>query len=263
MFKKKSLAVVALISFLSVAALYAAKETKTVQKDIDFISGGKISVSTVNGSIKINTWAKSSVQVFADITVKSSSMRYTKEMMDRVKINVNKIDNRLEISADYPKKNGNFFDWIFGKRVNVSVCFRITLPQKSGLKLRTVNGGITVENVDGSVRMESTNGRLRGEDLTGGLYAKTVNGSINVIVNPKSDNSGITLKSVNGGIKLSMPEGVKATLSASTVNGSIGSDFDVTISGKYASKKARGEINGGGARVSISTVNGGISIRKE
>ncbi len=263
MLNRRNLTVIVLLAFLSVSALYAAKETKTVKKDVDFISDGKVSVSTVNGNIEIDTWNKPSVQVYADITVKSSSIHYANEIMDRVKINVDRVDDRLVVSADYPRKNSNFFDWIFGKRVNVSVSFRVTVPIRSNLKLKTVNGGIAAHKVEGSVRMESTNGGLKGEDLTGDLYAKTVNGSIRIIADPKPDNGEITLKSVNGGIMLYMPEDVKATLDASSVNGGIRSDFDISISGKYSSKKAHGSINGGGVRVRISTVNGGISIRKE
>ena len=84
-------------------------------------------------------------------------------------------------------------------------------------------------------------------------------------------------QAVNGGVSLRMPGDSKVDLAARCVNGGISLEgLDVKVSGESMSnpnefeqhvegaKKFRrrldGQLNGGGARVSLETVNGGVKI---
>jgi len=252
-----------LLALFCVSGVYAARKEKTVKKEVDFISGGAVSVKTVNGSIDVQSWNRKSVSVVADIRVKAKSMQRAEEMMSRVKINVDKNGDRLYITADYPKRHNGLLDWVFGKSVSVSVSFDVNVPEKCDLRLRTTNGSIEAEDIVGDTQIESTNGAVQCSGLRGSVYGHTVNGGLRIHAVPENDSDEVELETVNGAIKLVLPADVRAYVDASTVNGGISSDFDIKVTGKFNNKRARGRINGGGSDIQISTVNGGISIRKD
>jgi DUF4097 and DUF4098 domain-containing protein YvlB len=61
---------------------------------------------------------------------------------------------------------------------------------------------------------------------------------------------------------VSMPEGLSATVRASTVNGDISTDFPLTVTGKIARRKLEGTVGSGGRLLEMKTVNGGIELKK-
>lgn len=69
----------------------------------------------------------------------------------------------------------------------------------------------------------------------------------------------VSANTVNGAVRV---DGVSGQIKASTVNGSINTEFPLTITGRLGPKHARGTINGGGERISISTVNGSVRLRR-
>ena len=46
------------------------------------------------------------------------------------------------------------------------------------------------------------------------------------------------------------------------MNGDIETDFPLTVTGKISRRKLEGTIGGGGRLLELSTVNGGIELRK-
>ena len=55
---------------------------------------------------------------------------------------------------------------------------------------------------------------------------------------------------------------IRADLSARTTNGSVQTDFPVTVQGTFRKNRLEGELNGGGASIELRTTNGGIRIRE-
>ncbi|MGH9720087.1 MAG: hypothetical protein ACRD8O_07730, partial [Bryobacteraceae bacterium] len=71
----------------------------------------------------------------------------------------------------------------------------------------------------------------------------------------------VSLDSVNGSIEISMPIDTGAELEASTVHGGIHNDFGAPRSrDQLVGSSLNGRIGGGGARIRLKTVNGGIRI---
>ncbi len=64
-----------------------------------------------------------------------------------------------------------------------------------------------------------------------------------------------------GSVSLALPEGTNADLHARTVNGSIRTDFPLTVRGKIG-KRVEGKLGEGGFKMNLSTVNGSIRILK-
>jgi DUF4097 and DUF4098 domain-containing protein YvlB len=59
-----------------------------------------------------------------------------------------------------------------------------------------------------------------------------------------------------------MPDALSAEVNASTVNGSITSDFPITMTGTFDRRHLSGIVGGGGHKMTLSTVNGSIKLLK-
>ncbi|HET9387459.1 MAG TPA: DUF4097 family beta strand repeat-containing protein, partial [Gemmatimonadales bacterium] len=106
--------------------------------------------------------------------------------------------------------------------------------------------------VNGSVRVTTT----------GLAEASTVNGSVYVEMGRADWADELEFTTVNGKITLIMPSQLSTEVHASTVNGEIESDYPVLVTGKFGPRRMNGKIGNGGRSLSLSTVNGGIRLRK-
>ena len=71
------------------------------------------------------------------------------------------------------------------------------------------------------------------------------------------------MATVNGSITLTLPPDLNTDVKATTVNGDISSDFPMTISGRVSRRKVEGTIGGGGRLLSLDSVNGSITLKRE
>ncbi len=126
----------------------------------------------------------------------------------------------------------------------------------------TVNGGVAVKNVSGPVRASSVNGGVDVGTAMGPVTATTVNGSVKARMSSLSGTDEMRFSTVNGSVTISVPAQFDANIRFDTVHGSIGSDFPITLSGRFGPKHASGTIGKGGREIRVSTVNGGIELRK-
>ncbi|MBN2007941.1 DUF4097 family beta strand repeat protein [candidate division KSB1 bacterium] len=245
----------------SLSLANAVTITDTYHKTVDFTNNGDVSVRSTNGKIEVTSWNRSDVEINAEIKVKAGSHRKAEKLLERVEMIVERSGDQLRIDADYPKKsNTGFLDWIFGDNANVTINYTIKVPEETNLNLKSVNGRVMVEDVNGNAELSTVNGGIDAEALKGSVDAHTVNGAVKIKVKSLDRRDNIMLKTTNGSVKLGLPENVSADVEASTVNGSIRTDFPLTIQGKYARHHLDGEINGGGGKIKLSTVNGSINI---
>lgn len=245
--------------------IYAAKVSKDFSKTVTF-HGKEVVVKTTNGSIQFDSWNQDKVKVEAEIEVKASDMDMAEEFLKEVKIVIDQRGDELVIEPDHPKlnKGDRFIDWIIGnKKPEVCIDFQITGPKKGDVDLSSVNGSVEVHKIEGHAKLKSVNGRIKAEEIDGAIDARTTNGAIYADLDKMNKNKEMVLNSVNGGIKVYMPEDVKTDIKISTVNGSIHTDFPLSIEGKWSARNVQGKINGGGQEIEIGTVNGSVSLYKK
>jgi DUF4097 and DUF4098 domain-containing protein YvlB len=183
--------------------------------------------------------------------------------MEKVEVKTDGDKNELNIWVKHPKKNNSkgFLSALFGKsKPNVSVQFYLKVPQECDLTVSSVNGSVDVTGVSGAAELKTVNGKILAKDIQGVVDASTTNGSVNVEITKADVSENMKFKTVNGSVKVILPEDISADVAVSTVNGKIHTDFPVEIQGKFGPKKIRGEINGGGFELNISTVNGSVTL---
>ena len=68
---------------------------------------------------------------------------------------------------------------------------------------------------------------------------------------------------VNGGIVVYLPSSASLQVHASNVNGSLDTDFPLTVQGRWGPRRMSGTIGQGGRTLNLQTVNGSLELRKQ
>ena len=123
------------------------------------------------------------------------------------------------------------------------------------------NGAVMVDGARGPVRASSGNGRVRVSTASGPVNASTGNGSVEVAIASRASGN-MEFSSGNGSITVTLPSDFAAQVEASTGNGGFQSDFPMQVNGRISSNRVSGRIGQGGGRMTLSTGNGSITLRR-
>jgi DUF4097 and DUF4098 domain-containing protein YvlB len=248
-----SLAALAMASAAIAETRYT--ETETFSQTYSFAATGRVSLDNINGDVRVEVWDANEVRVEA--VKKASSLEYLKEL----KIEVNADSSFLEIETDYPSSDG-WGDW--GKRDSGKVEYTVTIPRTAEIdSIDLVNGDLTIEGAEGGIRAETVNGSIELAKVAGEVEASTVNGTLRVRLTRLDQLDTVDLQSVNGRIDLGLPSSAPASVRAETVNGKISNEFGLEVNKhKYVGADLTGDLNGGGVRINLSTVNGSIELNR-
>jgi len=155
----------------------------------------------------------------------------------------------------------------------------ITVPPDTSLKLSSHNGNLYAEGVHGEIDADCHNGSIKLVNVSGTVLADSQNGGINVTMDRVDAGKPSAFSSVNSTIDVTLPADLKANLKMRSSQGSIYSDFDMSVtSGRATTQKNNtsdgkfrvefdrtvlATVNGGGTEMTFNTVNGSILIRKK
>jgi hypothetical protein len=213
-------------------------------------AAARVSVdSEPNGGIKVEGWDRGEIRVRAKVTATARSEADARAMASEVRI-----ETGPTIHAEGPET---------ARRSHWSVSYQISVPRRTGLSLRSHNGGISISDVHGDIHFETTNGGVSLSGLSGQVRGRTTNGGLSVrLAGTEWTGEGLDAQTTNGGITLAVPDGYNAHLEASTVNGGMNIDFPVTVQGNLR-RSLSVDLGRGGRPIQVSTTNGGVSVRRK
>ena len=140
--------------------------------------------------------------------------------------------------------------------------FVVRVPRGVHFLGATVNGDVDAQGMPADATVSTVNGSVT-VSAAGTVEASTVNGAVDATMGRANPGRNLSFASVNGDITLRVPAAFRANVRASLLNGSIESDFPLTMHRqRYVGRRAEGEINGGGRSLRLQTVNGDIEIRR-
>lgn len=150
-----------------------------------------------------------------------------------------------------------------GMRNNdVSVEFRVALPKGVKLGVSTVNGAVNVDGATSEVEAETVNGELEVSTTGGPVNASNVNGSVRARLGHLEPDANMDFTTVNGSVSVEFGGDFGADVELETVNGSLNTNFEMTVSGRLDPKHLRAHVGrAGGPRIRLSTVNGNVELR--
>jgi DUF4097 and DUF4098 domain-containing protein YvlB len=200
------------ISLLLVFSAAAAKEKyeEKFDKTVALAKDGKVDISNVSGDITVVSWNQDQVKIEAVKYSEASSIEKAKENAAKVTIEVVQEGSLLRIETKYPK-SGSFWG---GESVNVSVDYKLWIPEKAALKANNVSGDVTAESIGGAAALKAVSGDIRLTKAASGADCNSVSGNVTV-----TDLAGSAfLKSVSGDVKASQ---IKGSVEAESVSGEI------------------------------------------
>jgi hypothetical protein len=217
--------------------------------------GGRIEVRNVNGEIRAEVSPDAAVHVRAERSARGGSEEAAQDLLRQIEMREEVGASGVRIETRAPK----------GRWGGHKVSYTVQVPSGVHVDLLTVNGGVRLDNVGGDVRAAATNGGVSGRLSDVSLLdARTTNGGVELELGGALAKDGrVSLTSVNGGVRLAVPGGTQADVNARCTNGRVTvSDLTLDIEGEQTRRRVAGRLNGGGARIDLQTVNGGVAIRR-
>jgi hypothetical protein len=244
-------AAVALFVPLRLAADEPFKET--FSKTYALTKGGVVSLSNVNGDVRVQTWDQATVKVEATKEVSSH------ELLAQLEIEVEASEGGVRIRTRYPDRSHRQ-----AGHSHMSVAYVLTVPHEATLdEIELVNGSLEVNGLVGGLMAKTVNGAIRAAGASGRTRVETVNGEISLQRERLGAADSVTAKSVNGRIDIRLGAGAAAKVRFETVSGQLSNDFGIPVDKhRLVGSSLTGRIGEGGAEISAETVNGSISLRK-
>jgi hypothetical protein len=253
-------ATLAMVCTLVAAGTATAQDTWSWRKAVP--AGQAIEIKGINGDVSATAASGNQVEVVARKSAERSDP-------ESVRIEVVEHAGGVTICALYPNRSGDRANECLpgarGRSSNhnndVEVDFEVRVPRGVLFTGRTVNGSVRATGLTADAKASTVNGSVR-VTTTGLAEATTVNGSITVRMGRSNWSDRLAFKTVNGAITVEIPGDLNADVSASTVNGSLASDWPMTVRGRWGPKHMNGKIGSGGRDLDLETVNGDIELRR-
>ena len=249
----RRLAICGILALASVVLVQAREDLREeFHQTYPLSADGRVSLHNVNGSVHITAWDQNEVKVDA---IKRAR---TQEALKETEIVVDHRADAVEIRTRYPERRER-------NRDGASVDYTLSVPRRARLDdIKTVNGSVEISGLGGEVRAAAVNGVVLGLRLVGEVVLSTVNGRVEAEFE-RLEGKPVSLKSVNGAVVLRLPKDAGARLKASTVHGSINSDFDLAVRHLNfgPGRDVETTLGPGGPDVRLQTVNGSIQLRRQ
>lgn len=213
-------------------------------------SGGTIAIDgKQNGGVSVKGWDQNQILVRARVQTGAPTAAEAQALGQQVRIET----SGAKIFASGPE-NRRDYHW--------DVSYEVFVPRRADLSLETHNGGIAIADVNGRIDFSAVNGGVVLKRVGGAVKGSTTNGGLVVELNgDRWDGETLDVSTTNGGVIISVPENYSAHLETGTVNGSVNTEFPVTVQGRI-NKQIALNLGSGGATVRATTTNGGVHLKK-
>jgi hypothetical protein len=236
-------------NYNAVAAADSVDIREQINRTIRLSPGADVRIRGINGSVTIETLEGAGAAEL-DITITASD----RDALARRPLLIDEGDNSLTIRTENNNESNRRGEWV---RHTV----RLRLPRSVSLNVSSVNGGLEVGAITGGVKISSINGRVKVEQAASATEISSINGGLLIGLEQLSS-AGLRVSSINGGAEIKLGGAVNAEIEVRSVNGSINSEFPLTVVGEVKRGELRGTLGSGGAMISITSVNGGVNLRR-
>jgi hypothetical protein len=236
--------------------LASGKAEDTWTRSYKVGEGARFELVNVNGRIDVESASGTSIELEGRRIAKALSDDAAKDLLSKIEMSEEASDTRVRVEVRAPHQL---------RMAGQEVRWTVRVPRGVSVDLKTINGGIHLNGVENVVLARTTNGGVTGKRLmTSSVEASAVNGGIDIeLAKGLAADGHIDLDTVNGGVTLSLPETSRASINARAVNGGVRvTDLDIVQQGEPNRRRLEGTMNGGGAKVSLGTTNGGIRVTR-
>ena len=268
-----------------------------VDETLDAASDGHVHVSNISGSVTVNGWSRSEVEVTGELGRNVEKLIFERD------------GDKVTIKVKVPRNGGR----------SIESHLHIQVPQGSSLDVGTVSADIDVEDVRGEQGLNTVSGDITSEGGESDVSAEAVSGDVEIngerkeaetrantvsgdvtlfrvagkvsaesvsgdVIIDEGAFDRVEMSTVNGEILFRAQLRDDGKLTAETVNGSVDLVFADGVTGRFEVDTFNGDIDNcfgdkpertskytpgwewsfqdgkGGARVEVSTLNGDVTI---
>ena len=269
------------------------REFSLEKKSVD----NAVVIANINGNVKVvgYTGDKILVEVTRSISAKTEA-RLEKgktdiklgvlDLADTIILYVDGLCGGFGKVHDKQRRSAGYGRWGYNWNNGCNDCnagfdykmdFVVRIPSSLNISASTINNGdINIENVDGVVVANNINGSIRLNNLMRESIASTINGNVDVVYarNPQKD---CRYYSLNGDINAWFQQGLSASMSFESFNGSFYTNIDllealpVQVEKKDMKEGVKYKVNGnrykvgagGGANLDFETFNGNVYLKEK
>lgn len=223
------------------------------EKTVPLSSDGKVSLANISGEIRVETWPQNQVRIEALKISEARTEERAKENAGLVMIEVKEGAGLVAVETHYPETRG----WFRRSEGNVSVHYKLWIPERASLKVHAVSGNVDVLGIGGYGDIDVVSGNIMVSRPRAGVQGKAVSGVVEV-----EDASGdLDLATVSGRIYV---RGARGSVEAKTTSGGI-ELIDVSEARNVRAKALSGNISfrgkvSPGGRYSLEVHSGSISL---
>jgi len=241
-----------------------AAPAQDFQKSYDLRPDGAVRIRTISGDIRIQGYDGNKIVVEG---FKAGKNCDGVEVVDR------SVENRIDVDVRF-QHNSNC-DVSFQVRVPRRTKFNFdTIRSVSGtVQVSDISGRLVVENISGSMEIKgvngivsatATNGNVVVTNITGIVTASSISGNVDVLFNRIEGIGDMKFTSISGNVTVRAPASLDASISISTLSGTLKTDFPIEIQQRryMPGSSARGRLGSGTQNIVIRSVSGRVSLLK-
>lgn len=258
-----------------------------------FDKSGDLTVTAGAGEVRITGWARPDIRIVA---IRESGGLSLNASSSRVRVDArpqNMSRSRFEISVPIGIRvtvaGLSATVDVSGTQGEINVTTtrgRIAASDGSGhSQVVTSAGNVTLQRFSGDTRVTAMTGPLTISEVTGNLSITAITAPTTI---ERADLANLQFEAAQGNldfagrlaasgkhqietwggsVELRFPQDFGATLEMESLNGKLHADIPVTLRPRGEGRNDRDDrqqylINGGGALISVSTLNGGVFLRK-
>ena len=225
-----------------------------------------IRVHNMNGDIRVEPSTGNQVEVVAERRVRRGdpkTVQFAVRMREDGDVVVCALwGSEMRCTDDGARGSYNSQGGWMGRNNQIDVVIRVKVPASVRTYARSTNGSVNVEAVSAEVDAATTNGDVVVRTRGGPVNAATTNGSVSASLGDVRGTAPMRFASTNGSVTVLMPPGLSADVEMRTTNGSVLTDFPLTINGRVSPKQLRGTLGSGGRSLVIQSTNGDVSLRR-
>jgi hypothetical protein len=213
-------------------------------------AGAKVELRGINGAAEVETSNSPTAEVHI---IRSARNR---EDLQYQRIVVEHTGNTLIVRGE------NDHDGFRGRNREVRQRVTLKIPRQVEFVASGINGRVRAGEIDGSVNLNGINGSVEVAGAAGYANISGINGRVLVTI-ARFGERGMDLNGINGGVEVRFTEDINADLEVTGCNGAVHADLpNVTLTGKVSRRDFRARIGSGGARITVSGVNGRVRLAR-
>ena len=237
-----------------------AQDFKEVDKTFKIDKDGRVTVDTYKGEIKIETWDKAEVHVYARMVPDDGGGFWNtspEKQLDHVDVDIDASSSSVRIKSDYRKSNS----W-FGNNTRAFVYYKIQMPKTARLDVKDYKSESKVSGLQAPIKFETYKGEVTISDLTGWIDLETYKGEVDVRFVKLTDDC--RFETYKGEINVSLPKSTGFSIDTDFGRRTdFYSSFDIdkrSYKHKRRDYSIREDVNGGGPQLRFSSTKGRIEL---